>query len=367
MSFVAPPKLVSPVRNVTLGSGRLRDAFSANIDFLLGHEADDVLYFFRERAGDENPPGQCFGWDGGLRGSVSGLFMMGSGGVLRWEEHDELRARLQAVVKGIAQSQEPSGYAMAFHYNVSWMHENPDYVTSWVTHGLLQAARAGVDGGIDVLRRHFDFFENCSSVPRYLPPNTGPTAAPPPRGWTTNFTTGFGAAQGHEIYLIYQGQVAFTSMAKSAVGRQSDWKYVRDLMQETWWLESLKNKELSAIWQRHWFSHNYETTAFISYMDLYYITGDSLYLDAMLGAWSMLREHWIHVGGSVAINEAYYYPPDSYYLDYTETSHNSLPAWASASHSHHSHSHDDAWEQHAACKGPALDRDHSSHHDHSSH
>jgi len=37
-------------------------------------------------------------------------------------------------------------------------------------------------------------------------------------------------------------------MAKSVVGKVSDWKYVRDLMQETWWLESLKEREPSAIW-----------------------------------------------------------------------------------------------------------------------
>lgn len=96
--------------------------------FLLGHEADDLLYFYRVRAGDSNPPGQCFGWDGGLRGSISGLFMMGSGGVLRWEDQPELRTRLEAVVQGIGAAQDPTGYAMAFPYNVSWMHENPDYV-----------------------------------------------------------------------------------------------------------------------------------------------------------------------------------------------------------------------------------------------
>jgi len=80
-------------------------------------------------------------------------------------------------------------------------------------------------------------------------------------------------------------------------------------------------------------------------MDLYSITGDPLYLDAMLGAWGLLRDHWTHVGGSIAINEGYYYPPGSYFLDYTVQSHNSLPSWASH--------HPEAWHTEAPCKGPA--------------
>lgn len=79
-------------------------------------------------------------------------------------------------------------------------------------------------------------------------------------------------------------------------------------------------------------------------MDLYSITGDPLYLDAMLGAWGLLRDHWTHVGGSIAINEGYYYPPGSYFLDYTVQSHNSLPSWASH--------HPEAWHTEAPCKGP---------------
>ena len=57
-----------------------------------------------------------------------------------------------------------------------------------------------------------------------------------------------------------------------------------------------------------------EVTAFEAYMDLYMLTGDSLYLDGVMGAWHMLRDHWLHPGGSFALNEGTPYPPDSYYL-----------------------------------------------------
>ena len=46
------------------------------------------------------------------------------------------------------------------------------------------------------------------------------------------------------------------------------------------------------------------------------MTGNQTYLDAALGGWAMLRESWIHVGGSLAINEEQYYPPKSYYSKY---------------------------------------------------
>lgn len=51
----------------------------------------------------------------------------------------------------------------------------------------------------------------------------------------------------------------------------------------------------------------------------YVLTGDAVYLDAVLGAWEMLRDPaqgWIHVGGSFAINEGDYYSPGSFHIDY---------------------------------------------------
>lgn len=44
-------------------------------------------------------------------------------------------------------------------------------------------------------------------------------------------------------------------------------------------------------------------TAFEAYLDMYSLTGDARYHDAMVGAWEMFRESFIHVGGSMAINE----------------------------------------------------------------
>ena len=85
--------------------------------------------------------------------------------------------------------------------------------------------------------------------------------------------------------------------------------------EEEWWLQQLARQNLSAIWLRSKYPHNYEITAIEAYMDLYELTGDTKYLAAVDGFYAMFREHWMHVGGTVAIKEWRLYPPDSYFLD----------------------------------------------------
>ncbi len=41
------------------------------------------------------------------------------------------------------------------------------------------------------------------------------------------------------------------------------------------------------------FPHNYEVTAFEAYLDMYVLTGNSTYLEAMHGAWDLFMQHWI--------------------------------------------------------------------------
>jgi len=64
-------------------------------------------------------------------------------------------------------------------------------------------------------------------------------------------------------------------------------------------------------------------------MDMYVLTGEPLYLEAVTGAWEMFRESFLHLGGAMAINEGSvgtydpadpkgtWYPPKSYYLEGT--------------------------------------------------
>ena len=116
---VAVPYLLQvPGRGVKLTGGVLKTAFDNNVNFLLNNFAeDDLLYVFRERAGQRNPPGKPFGWDKGgprVTGSVAGLFLMGSGNVLRWDDSARLRARMDAVVAGMKACRAPNGFMMGY-------------------------------------------------------------------------------------------------------------------------------------------------------------------------------------------------------------------------------------------------------------
>ena len=92
------------------------------------------------------------------------------------------------------------------------------------------------------------------------------------------------------IYIQYQGIIKHTLMALSGAGTQADIDIVQDLYQEDWWLSALLARDpYHAIWHRQFFSHNYEITAYEAYLDMYVLTGNATYLDAMLSAWALLR------------------------------------------------------------------------------
>jgi hypothetical protein len=69
------------------------------------------------------------------------------------------------------------------------------------------------------------------------------------------------------------------------------------------WRKLKKAVSSAGIWHRNFFTHNYEVRGLTGLVDLYVMTGNHTYLDAALGGWAMLRESWLHVGGSLAINE----------------------------------------------------------------
>ncbi len=315
--------LETPTAGVTLGAGSLFARFHAlNRIYLSQFPVDDMLFWFRVRSGDPNPPGQSYGWDNagfeggyGLKGSVAGAFMMGAGGHVRWANDSALWAALAAVVDGVAVAQQADGFAMAFNQEDTHCRENPDYVTSWMTHGLLEAAAAGLPQALSILRRHYDYFDYAQDeLAQFLPPLGGAnvTGLPWPGGEPPD---AYGGPPCKRDLQTNQGMVHNTRMALSPVGTMRDAAVVADIYAEAWWIEALAERDEQAIWMRHFYPHNYEITAWEAFADLGVITGDPKYLAAVDGAWDMLRASWLHVGGSVAINEAQLYPPGSYFLE----------------------------------------------------
>lgn len=87
--------------------------------------------------------------------------------------------------------------------------------------------------------------------------------------------------------LADQGIIKHTRMALTSLGTQADVDTAVKFYEERWWLEELAARNLSAIWARHFDPHSYENTAFEAYVELFVLTGEQRYIDAMFGAWEM--------------------------------------------------------------------------------
>lgn len=143
-----PYKLSVPTGGVTLNGGVLEAASNASVAYLLSHyTVDNLLFNFRDRAGQPQPPGaHCMGWDckkDWIEGSPAGLFLMGAGGHLRWKEDATLRAMMDELIDGIENCTEEDGWLSAYTQEKMATDEHPDYTTSWTVHGFLEAAIAG--------------------------------------------------------------------------------------------------------------------------------------------------------------------------------------------------------------------------------
>jgi hypothetical protein len=303
--------------------------FRNNAVFLLAFPVDDLLFPFRARAGQPQPPGAaCRGWDctkDWVEGSLAAQFLMGAGNHLQWAEHSQLRAAMDALVAGIHACAQPNGFIMGFAEDKLATSEHPNYVLSWTIHGLLAAHGAGNSLALPMARAMMDLFNNHTLLPVFLPPDGGnppwqTPAGPPPANWNPYNRTG-DPGTGHKVYLIKQGIIHNTQMALSPLGQQQDVDLVLNLYQEDWWLAFLASGDPASIWRRQWYSHNYEVTAFEAYLDMHVITGATKYLDSVMSAWRMWRASFLFPGGSVAINENWYYPAGSYYLIANSSNH----------------------------------------------
>jgi DUF1680 family protein len=281
----------APLSGVTLQKGLFQQALENNITYLLtSFSVDEMLRPFRERAGKPVPAGlrdPIAFWDTDLPGSSAGRFLMGAGNTLRWRQHAQLRAWMDAIVDGIAACRQPNGYIMAYPEDVILHSEKGGYTRSWVTQGLIEAGYAGNEKAFPLLRGFYDWFDQCSWLPQML------------RGGTQGV----------------QGMIANTRMYFTPVGKPADIQVIQRYYQENYWLEGLAKQDPDVVWQYPYDRpHNYLITDFEAYLDVYRATGDQRYLDAMLGAWQLYHDNWEHVGGSIAITEFGEFPPKSYRL-----------------------------------------------------
>ena len=287
-----PPLAAQPPRSgVTLHGGLFEQAMRRNIEYLLtSYSTTDLLRQFYERTGrirDFKPTGSQIFWEEDLAGSNAGRFLMGAANTIRWIDHPELRARVTAVVDGIADCRRDDGYIMAYPPETIFYSERAAYTRAWLTHGLLEAGYSGNPKALPMLRGYYDWFNRQDFLPLMER----------------------GATQGG------QGMIANTRVAMSPVGRPADAQVIQRYYQEEAFLAGLARREPEQIWQYPYDRpHCYLLTNLEAYLDLYLLTGDRRYYDAVLGAWELYRAHWQQAGGSISIIEFERDPPDSNYL-----------------------------------------------------
>ena len=267
-----------PTKGVQLKKGLLFDAFENNRSYLKKHFTfDDLRYPFRERIGQACPRSRplAFFWETDLEGSNAGRFLMGAGNSLCYCEDAELKAEMDALIREIGKCADPDGYCMGFRKEDFMILERANYTRSWLTRGLLAAYRSGSKEAGEEIRRFQDWFNGY--------PNRRKAA---------------------ELHLSYQGMIADMEMALSELGKEEDWQKSAALYTIPSWVKELIAGETKTIWQRpNDGAHGYELNAMIAYLELYQLSGEEKYLQAVLSAWDMFKKYWIHIGGNVAICE----------------------------------------------------------------
>jgi DUF1680 family protein len=278
----------APLTGVTLHGGLFETALRNNIGYLLeSFSVDDLLSQFRERAGKPVPfsphkPDKF--WESDLAGSNAGRFLMGAGNTLRWIDDPELRARLNAVVEGIAECRQPNGFVMAYPEDTMFYSERGAYTRAWLTHGLIEAGYAGHPKAFELLRGNYDWFNQCKVLPDLLR----------------------GAVQGG------QGMIANTRTYFTPVGKPADIQVIQRYFLEDRWLGELAKYNQDQIWQYPYDRpHCYLLTNLEAYMDVYRATGDPRWHDGVKAGWEMYKAHWVQPGGSISIIEYNLDPPDA--------------------------------------------------------
>jgi hypothetical protein len=289
------PSLETPRAGVRVG-GFFGTLLKRNEHYLLnGFTVSDMARDFRERAGKPVPskrdyrPDDDSPWLKVLGGSNAGRFLMGAGNQLRWYESEELQRWVDELLDEIDRCVEPSGYSYGFpERNMLEGGEEGAYARSWFTMGLIDAGIAGHQKAFSMARRANDWFNSSPYLPEML------------------YRASFGV----------QGMIPSTRLyLETPIGVPADIQVVQRYLQQNHWMAQLASRDSAAIncypYDR---PHSYLINPLNAYMDIYYVTGDHRYLDAVAGGWDIYHNDFEHTGGTIAICEGPFYPAKSYYL-----------------------------------------------------
>ncbi len=265
----------APETGVILHEGVFLTAFNRNIDYQIKNWD------------------MTAGWVSWLPGANEGRRMLGAANILRWTDNPTLQNNLSRLVESVGGRQLADGYALPYPnsdmgktvYGAN--NERAAYDRRNFTLGLLAAGRV-IPSANRIARRFQDWLYSSPYVNTML-----------------------------DSALGIQGEQPAVSVYFSPVGKGDDLVCHERFWRQDWWLAQLKDQQPGCI-SRFPLSrpHSYVLTPWISYCDAYRATGDQRYIEAMLRAWEICRDSFIHVGGSAAICEDCdnAYPYQSYYL-----------------------------------------------------
>ena len=164
--------------------------------------------------------------------------------------------------------------------------ERKNYDRVFWTRGLLDAGRAGNPTAYSVLRKFYDWFNDCSYLNKMLDGSN-----------STNGLPGGGL-----VYL-------------SPIGKSEDLVVTERYFDQDYWINELKNENpLCITYYQITNPHCYELLGLEAFIDEYRATGAAKYIDAVKGGWKVYNENFKHIDGNTAICEGHVYPPKSYYL-----------------------------------------------------
>ncbi len=288
--YAVPYQVDVPTGNVRLTGGRLRSSFEHNIAFLKDFDLDRILYWYRVHAG-KAAPGVPYAagnghFENNLKGQTAGEFLMGACTTLLWEEDPGLRRMAEAILDELEGDQEPDGFLLPISRREFGMMEYPNYTRAWVTFGLLDAGYAGEKRAFSMARKMTDHFYESEVLPYVKDMNLG-----------------------------FQGILPSTRIYDSPCGKKEDISAAVKYYGEKWWLKQLIAGDHRAIYS-HPGDHPHSTllTALEGYLDLYRVTGEAMYRNAVKAALRMYEEKWQHVGGGIAMCEGDEYYPGCLWL-----------------------------------------------------
>jgi hypothetical protein len=297
----------APENGVTLDGGPLREAFDRNVSYL-------NAWFARTEGGRALADPKNW-WESVLQASSEGRMLGAAAHTLRWGERADMRRIVTGLVEVVKTRQRVDGYCLPYDEADMAGHENPgrderrNYDRVNLTRGMVAAARVGNPDALAIMRRFYDWL--------YASPYNAGLLAGPFDGTASKENVCVGQGGGGTAHNCNNGHEGSLLMYFSPVGKPEDLVAAERTFVQDFFIEASRRREALSLshYPLH-IAHCYVLLAYLAWLDHYRATGAVKYLEAAKGAWDIVHDHFLHVGGSLAIceNVCGAYEPGSRYL-----------------------------------------------------